>query len=229
LPTKNSQKSLELLLFVHPLNFWTTPLPNRIGKHVTNWIAAQIQQNDHENHLGFLLSSSFSSFFLPPNSHGRLAPTRRTPSGRLHLEEEEGGARVEGWRCNLLGTKERDWGGCKRGRERGGGQRGGGVRGRGRLGLRGKLMGSPPPDRDPRPKLALTSAPDPSAQIQQVFYCFTGECFLKNSNPNYTDHERKGKNKFNFFSENWVSHSTPLKKNSTSNSNASIGTTRKDQ
>jgi hypothetical protein len=27
----------------------------------------------------------------------------------------------------------------------------------------------------------------------------------KNSNPNYTDHERKGKNKFNFFSENWVS------------------------
>jgi hypothetical protein len=67
-------------------------------------------------------------------------------------------------------------------------------------------MGSPPPDRDPRPKLALTSAPDPSTQIQQVFYCFTGECFLKNSNPNYTDHERKGKNKFNFFLENWVSH-----------------------
>jgi hypothetical protein len=27
----------------------------------------------------------------------------------------------------------------------------------------------------------------------------------KNSNPNYTDHERKGKNKLNFFSENWVS------------------------
>ena len=66
-------------------------------------------------------------------------------------------------------------------------------------------MGSPPPDRDPRPKLALTSAPDPNAQIQQVFYCFIGECFLKNSNPNYTDHERKGKNTFNFFSENWVS------------------------
>ena len=48
----------------------------------------------------------------------------------------------------------------------------------------------------------------------------------KNSNPNYTDHERKGKNKFYFFSENWVSHSTPLKKNSTSNSDASIGTTK---
>jgi hypothetical protein len=25
----------------------------------------------------------------------------------------------------------------------------------------GELMGSPPPDRDPRPKLALTFAPDP--------------------------------------------------------------------
>jgi hypothetical protein len=32
----------------------------------------------------------------------------------------------------------------------------------------------------------------------------------KNSNPNYTDHERKGKNKFNFFSENWVSQYTKL-------------------
>jgi hypothetical protein len=36
------------------------------------------------------------------------------------------------------------------------------VRGRGRLGLGGELMGSPPPDRDPRPKLTLASAPDPS-------------------------------------------------------------------
>jgi hypothetical protein len=54
-------------------------------------------------------------------------------------------------------------------------------------------MGSLPPDRDPWPKLTLTSAPDPSAQIQQVFYCFTGECFLNNANPNYTDHERKRK------------------------------------
>jgi hypothetical protein len=112
-------------------------------------------------------------------------------SGRLQPRGEELG-RLQEW---------------KRGRE-GGDQRGGGVRGRGRLGLRGGTNGLPTPDRDPRPKLALTSAPDPSAQVQQVFYCFTGECFLKNSNPNYTDHERKGKNKFNFFSENWVSHSS---------------------
>jgi hypothetical protein len=90
--------------------------------------------------------------------------------------------------------------------KREGAAKGGGVCDGGAARVKGgELMGSPPPDRDPRPKLALTSAPDPSAQIQQVIYYFTGECFLKNSNPNYTDHERKGKNKFNFFSENWVS------------------------
>jgi hypothetical protein len=48
----------------------------------------------------------------------------------------------------------------------------------------------------------------------------------KTPDPNDTQHERKEKKKFNFFSKNWVSHSTPLKMNSTSNSNASIGTTK---
>jgi hypothetical protein len=103
--------------------------------------------------------------------------------------------------------RRRGIGAAARVEERGGGRpKGWGSEREGRLGLGGKLMGSPPPDRDPRPKLALTSAHDPSAQIQQVFYCFTGECFLKNTNPNYTDHERKGENTFNSFSENWVSH-----------------------
>jgi hypothetical protein len=54
-------------------------------------------------------------------------------------------------------------------------------------------MGSPPPDRDPRPKLALTSAPDSSAQIQQVFYCFIGECFLKTPTPTTQITKEKGK------------------------------------
>ena len=57
----------------------------------------------------------------------------------------------------------------------------------------GELMGSPPPDRDPRPKLALTSALDPSAQVQQVFYCFIGECFLKTPTPTTQITKEKGK------------------------------------
>jgi hypothetical protein len=54
-------------------------------------------------------------------------------------------------------------------------------------------MGFPPPDRDPRPKLALMSAPDPSAQVQQEFYCFTGECFLKTPTPTTLIMKEKGK------------------------------------
>jgi hypothetical protein len=61
----------------------------------------------------------------------------------------------------------------------------------------GQLMGSPPPDRDPRPKLALTSVPDPRAPVQQEFYCFTGECFLKVSNPCSTGPGRENKEKNN--------------------------------
>jgi hypothetical protein len=144
---KNSQKSLELLLFVHPLNFWTAPLPNHIGKHVTNWIAAQIQQNDHENHLGFLLSSFFSSFFLPPNSHRRLAPTRRTPSreappwrgrggGRLGLR---GGAAITWGRRRGIGAAARVEERKREGRR----PKGWGSEREGRLGLRGGTNGLP--------------------------------------------------------------------------------------
>jgi hypothetical protein len=58
-------------------------------------------------------------------------------------------------------------------------------------------MGSPPPDRDPRPKLALTSVPDPRAPVQQEFYCFTSECFLKVPNPCSTGPGRENKEKKN--------------------------------
>jgi hypothetical protein len=64
-------------------------------------------------------------------------------------------------------------------------------------------MGSPPPDRDPRPKLTLASVPDPRAPVQQEFYCFTSECFLKVPNPCSTGPGRENKEKriiFNFSS-----------------------------
>jgi hypothetical protein len=67
------------------------------------------------------------------------------------------------------------------------------------------LVGFPPPDRDPRPKLAPTSAPDPSAQVQQEFYWFTGECFLKKiqtlvaQDPEEKTKKKKNKLQFSLF------------------------------
>ena len=62
------------------------------------------------------------------------------------------------------------------------------------------------------------------------FYCPTGECFSSNSKFPKRNHRKREKNKKNtlqlLFFANRVSHSTPLKKNSTSNSDAYIGTTK---
>jgi hypothetical protein len=87
-------------------------------------------------------------------------------------------------------------------------------------------VGSHPSDRDQWPKPALTSVLPTPAYKSKKFYCFTEVCLLKLQTPIAQDMEEKRKINFNFFSENWVSHSTPLKKNSTSNSDASIGTTK---
>jgi hypothetical protein len=96
-PRKIPQKQIILKLFSHPQKIWTAPLPIRIGKHVTNWIAAQIQKRRSKNHLRFFPSSFLSSLFLPPNSNGRarnhttknqagrVAPWRGGDGGRLGL------------------------------------------------------------------------------------------------------------------------------------------------
>jgi hypothetical protein len=39
------------------------------------------------------------------------------------------------------------------------------------------------------------STPDPRAQVQQEFYCFISECFLKVANPCSTGPERENKEK----------------------------------
>ena len=110
------------------------------------------------------------------------------------LGEEGEGERERGWRPQRGIGK--GGGGCN---QRGIGEGAARVKG-------GELMGSPPPDRDPRPKLALTSVPDPRAPVQQEFYCFTSECFLKVPNPCCTgpEREKQGKKRIIFnFSSFW--------------------------
>jgi hypothetical protein len=72
---------------------------------------------------------------------------------------------------------------------------------------------------------------DPHAHIKHTFYCFTDVYLLKFQTSESTEPARENTEKrvnFNIssFFANWVSHSTPLKKNSTSNSDASIGATK---
>jgi hypothetical protein len=89
---------------------------------------------------------------------------------------------------------ERVEGGCKwGGEEEGGAAATIGERERGSTRVGEERGGSHPSDRD---------QPDPSRKKCQKIYCFPEECLLK-LNPNATEHERKEKKKFNFFSENW--------------------------
>jgi hypothetical protein len=73
---KNPQKLIILLLFAHPQNFWTAPLPIRIGKQITNWIAALIQKYNQKITLN-------SPPFLPPSSF------HQNPIGDLHQRDED--------------------------------------------------------------------------------------------------------------------------------------------
>jgi hypothetical protein len=99
-----------------------------------------------------------------------MAPWRGGDGGRLGL----GGVAANTWE-----ERERDGSGQARKREEGAAATKKGIRGEGRLGLRGGTSG---PDRDPWPNLLSRLLPTP-AHVSQEFYCFTGECFLKQRNP----------------------------------------------
>jgi hypothetical protein len=81
---KNPQKLLMLLLFVHPQNFWTAPLPIRIGKHIINLIAAQKQQK-------IITKSHWVPPFLLPSSH-------QFSNRNLHQHEEDPARKNDTWR-----------------------------------------------------------------------------------------------------------------------------------
>jgi hypothetical protein len=63
--------------------------------------------------------------------------------------------------------------------------------------------GSHPPDQDQWPKLALPFELLTPAEKMPKDILFPEECLLKLQTPNATEHKRKEKKKFNFFSENW--------------------------
>jgi hypothetical protein len=87
-------------------------------------------------------------------------------------------------------------------------------------GIRGRaarVRGASGTDRVSRPNSLTRQLPTPVHESNQKFYCFTGECFPKFQTPVAKNPEEKTKKKriiFNFssFFENWVSHSTPLKR-----------------
>jgi hypothetical protein len=152
-------------------------------------------------------------FLLPPSELQWKCsqPHDGEPSRKGYTLEGRrwGAARVEGVVLQSLG--EEGGGEMGEGRQPTQGQRGGGrLQQKGNRGGAARvkgvgLVGFPPPDRDPRPKLAPTSALDPSAQVRREFYWFTGECFLK-KDPNRVaqDPEEKTKKEkrrnFNFLS-----------------------------
>jgi hypothetical protein len=108
-------------------------------------------------------------------------------------------------------------------REMGGLHKGEGVRGRAAR-VKGRLVGwieihGPTRSHD-------ISRPQRMSLTKKI-HCPTGECFPEIPNPQSASPERKKQKKNNLqllFFANRVSHSTHLKKNSTSNSDASIDT-----
>jgi hypothetical protein len=81
--------------------------------------------------------------------------------------------------------------------------------------------GSHPSDRDQWPELALPSElPTPAEKCQKI-YCFLEECLPKLQTPMPHNMKEQRKRNLTSFQKIGVSHSTPLKKNSSSNSTTS--------
>jgi hypothetical protein len=81
--------------------------------------------------------------------------------------------------------------------------------------------GSHPSDRDQWPELALPSElPTPAEKMPKIYY-FPEECLLKLQTPMPQNMKEKRKINLTSFQKIGVSHSTPLKNNSFSNSTTS--------
>jgi hypothetical protein len=139
----------------------------------------------HQNPIGDLHQRD-----VDPSGKGMTPWREGLRRGRLGFDGVGGVAAANGWRS------ERGW---RPRLERGG--RLHKIKGRGRLknpkGLReGRLGlgGTSGPDQEPRPNSFTHQPPTPAHESDQKFYCFTGECFPKNSQPQKrTTRKKEGK------------------------------------
>jgi hypothetical protein len=127
-----------------------------------------------------------------------------------------GGSHGEGRGWLPKGRRGRGRGAAAKGVERVGGGCNHWEKGRGSA--RFGKEGSHPSDRDQMPEHALPSELATPAEKCQKIYCFPEECLLKLETPMPQNMKENRKRNLTSFQKIGISHSTPLKKNSSSNS-----------